>query len=274
MFELLDRPYNLTQEQINFYRENRYIKLKEVFSEDIISYYSSGVARKVRELNTMHLPLEERDTYDKAFLQVMNIWTKSEEIKRLVFSKRLARIATELMGTTGVRLYHDQALFKEPGGGLTPWHADQYYWPLHNDHTVTAWIPLQATPLQMGPLEFSSKSHLLRDGRRYKIGDDSERVIDRALRIGDFERIAEPFENGEVSFHSGWLFHRAGPNNTDEMRKVMTVIYMDEKMKLKQPENENQQNDWDTWCPGAVVGEFINSPLNPVLYTPKNKKGP
>lgn len=25
----------------------------------------------------------------------------------------------------GVRIYHDQALFKSPGGGPTPWHCDQ-----------------------------------------------------------------------------------------------------------------------------------------------------
>jgi hypothetical protein len=47
---------------------------------------------------------------------------------------------------------------------------------------------------------------------------------------------------------------------------VMTMIYMDADMRLAQPVNHMQQNDWDTWCPGAVVGEVINSPINPVLY--------
>jgi len=31
------------------------------------------------------------------------------------------------MGVQGVRLYHDQALIKEPGGKPTPWHQDYYY---------------------------------------------------------------------------------------------------------------------------------------------------
>lgn len=42
-----------------------------------------------------------------------------------------------------MRLYHDQALNKEPGGGYTPWHCDQYYWPVQSDKIVTAWVPLQ-----------------------------------------------------------------------------------------------------------------------------------
>ena len=47
----------------------------------------------------------------------------------------------------------------------------------------------------------------------------------------------------------------------------MTIIYMDSEMRLKKPENENQQADWDTWCPGARVGNIIESELNPVLYS-------
>lgn len=265
-FKVLDQPYQLTQEQLDFYHENKFIKLKQVLDAETIAHFAEVIKNKVQELNTQEIPLEARDTYSKAFLQIMNIWTHDDEVKRFVFSRRIAQIATELMGVDGVRMYHDQALFKEPGGGFTPWHADQYYWPLSNDHTVTAWIPLQETPLEMGPLEFSAKSHLLQEGRQLKISDDSEQVISQKLRLGDFKTVVEPFELGEVSFHSGWVFHRAGANTTDKMRQVMTMIYMDKDMKLIQPKNENQQADWETWCPGATVGEVIDSPINPILY--------
>jgi hypothetical protein len=50
------------------------------------------------------------------------------------------------------------------------------------------------------------------------------------------------------------------------MRQVMTVIYMDKDMKLKAPENPNQQNDWETWCLGAVVGEVVQTAINPVIF--------
>jgi hypothetical protein len=99
------------------------------------------------------------------------------------------------------------------------------------------------------------------------IGDESEQKIAQRLRVTDFEHVIEPFELGEVSFHSGWVFHRAGANDSDETRKVMTMIYMDSEMKLKEPENENQVNDWNTWCPGAKIGEIIASPINPLIYS-------
>jgi hypothetical protein len=47
----------------------------------------------------------------------------------------------------------------------------------------------------------------------------------------------------------------------------MTIIYMDRDMRLAEPKNQNQINDWNGWCPGAQIGEIINSPLNPVLYS-------
>lgn len=262
----LEEPYSLTQEQILFYEQYRFIKLKQVLNKETLDFFNEAIAKRVAIMNSENRPLEERNTYGKAFLQLFNLWLEDEVVKELVFSKRLAKIATDLMQTAGVRMYHDQALFKEGGGGITPWHADQYYWPLETDKTITAWIPLQATPLEMGPLEFSAGSHVIVEGRELEIGDESEMAIQQRLKVTDFKHVIEPFDAGEISFHSGWVFHRAGANATHEMRKVMTIIYMDKDMKLKAPENKNQQLDWEVWCPGAMVGEVINSPINPILF--------
>ena len=39
---------------------------------------------------------------------------QNEQVKEFVFSRRLAGIAAQLLGVHAVRLYHDQALYKEP----------------------------------------------------------------------------------------------------------------------------------------------------------------
>lgn len=262
----LSTPYTLTESQIEFYQQNRFIKLKQVLDEATISFFNDAISKRVAMMNSETTPLAERSTYGKAFLQLFNLWREDEIVKELIFSKRLGKIAADLMQTNGVRLYHDQALFKEGGGGITPWHADQYYWPLETDKTITAWIPLQATPLELGPLEFSAGSHQIVEGRDLEISDESEAAIQQKLRVTDFKHVIEAFDLGEVSFHSGWVFHRAGANTTNQMRKVMTAIYMDKDMVLKNPDNKNQVNDWNTWCPGAEIGKVINTPINPVIY--------
>ena len=72
-------------------------------------------------------PLNERDNYGKAFLQLFNLWRKDLEIKILVVSKRIARLARGLTEVDGVRMYHNQALFREARRGITPCHANRYY---------------------------------------------------------------------------------------------------------------------------------------------------
>ncbi|RZJ69537.1 phytanoyl-CoA dioxygenase family protein [Flavobacterium sp.] len=265
-FGLLDEPFALAKEQIEFYDKNRFIKLKHVLDQPILEHFNKAISDCVNRLNTQEIPMENRDTYGKAFLQLFNLWLEDSLVKPLVFSKRISGIVSELLKVRGVRIYHDQALFKEASGGITPWHADQYYWPLDSDKTITAWIPLQATPLEMGPLEFSAGSHVIVEGRELGIGDKSENEISKKLRVTDFEHVIEPFDAGEISFHSGWIFHRAGVNKTAQTRKVMTIIYMDIDMKLKAPENESQEHDWKKWCPGAEIGKQIDTPLNPVLF--------
>ncbi len=263
----LHTPFAVTPKQVEFFKKNGFIKLKNVLPPELLATYSEEITRKVFELNDLHkVPMEQRDTYQKAFLQVTNLWRHSEVVREFVFSRRLGKIAADLLEVDGVRMYHDQALYKEPGGGFTPWHADQYYWPLATEKCCTVWIPLQRTNLDMGPLYFAAQSHTFTQGRHLKISDESEAIISRALREAGFDIVQEPFELGEVSFHYGWTFHRAGPNTTPIPRKVMTIIYMDKEMRLKAPENDNQKLDAEVFCPGVPPGEKIATELNPILY--------
>lgn len=266
MADEIDRPYPLTADQIAQFRRDGFIRFKHVFSAETLARFGPQITRLTIDLNTQTVPLGERTTYDKAFLQVMNLWEEDEDARRFVFGKRLAGIAAQLLEVAGVRLYHDQSLYKEPGGGITPAHADQYYWPVASDRTVTAWVPLQAVPQEMGPLAFFKGSQGVEFGRDLGISDESEAAITADMEQHGFAIVDGPFDLGEVSFHLGWTFHRAGPNTSDRPRSVMTMIYMDRDMVLKAPENHMQKADWERWCPGAEIDRVIDTPKNPVLF--------
>jgi hypothetical protein len=119
----------------------------------------------------------------------------------------------------------------------------------------------------MGPVAFSIGSHRADFGRELPISDESEAKIAKALTLRDLPVDETPFELGEVSFHSGWTFHRAGPNRSNAMRAVMTVIYMADGIRLAKPSNRHQENDWNSWMPGAVIGQPVATELNPLLYS-------
>ena len=101
MESLLYQAYPISRESVEFYQRNRYIKLKDVFDADTLAYYEMFISEKVQELTNQIDPLEKRDTYGKAFLQIFNLWRESDEIRDFVFSKRLAGIASALMQTDG-----------------------------------------------------------------------------------------------------------------------------------------------------------------------------
>jgi ectoine hydroxylase-related dioxygenase (phytanoyl-CoA dioxygenase family) len=264
---LLDEPYPLDEESCQRFREDGFIRLPGVFDAPTLAHFD----REITALTLAHdrnagVPMEARDTYGKAFIQVGNLWTMGSEARRLTCSRRLARIAAALLGTRGVRLWHDQALYKEPSGGFTPWHADQQYWPMATGLCATAWIPLHAVPLEQGPLAFGRGSHRKRIGRDLAISDASEQLIREAVAREGIVEVVEPYVAGDVSFHLGWTLHRAGPNTTALPRKVHTVIFMDIDMRLAEPKNANQELDHRTWTPSTRVGEIMDDPLNPVLF--------
>ena len=267
IIKAINEPYLLTSDDVQAFRENGYIHLAGVLPDDVLEYYEPIISKITQEHDpAAGVALEDKDLYGKAFIQLGNLWQHDAQVTELVFCKRLARLASELIGTQGVRLYHDQSLYKEPSGGITPWHVDQQYWPMDSSKNVTAWIPLQSTPVEMGPLCFGRGSHLKYIARDVKISDESERIITQAIKKEKIIEIQEPYALGDVSFHSGWTLHRAGGNTTEQARKAHTVIYMDEQMRLKETRSQNQENDRISWCGDTADGAVINGPLTPILY--------
>ena len=58
--------------------------------------------------------------------------------------------------------------------------------------------------------------------------------------------------SGEVSFHSGWTFHRADANSTEQPRRVMTAIYMDQDILMIEPQHANHRADHER-CAAIVM---------------------
>lgn len=263
----LDTPYALGADTRAAYQRDGHILLRGVCAPDEAAPYASlfreAVAGRARDVR----PLAERDTYGKAFLQIMNLWRDDDRLKRFVFAKRFARIAAELMGVAGVRLYHDQALYKEAGGGHTPWHQDQHYWPLATDKTITMWMPLVDVTEAMGTMNFASGSHTRGYLGDLEISDTSEEKLSQFVRDQGYSVVNHgAMRAGDATFHSGWTLHGAPGNASGTTREVMTIIYYADGTLVGPADNKNRQNDLDAWIPGGAPGELAASPLNPVLW--------
>ncbi|GAC1576615.1 MAG: phytanoyl-CoA dioxygenase family protein [Candidatus Dormibacteria bacterium] len=264
-FPALGGRYEVSGEQAAAFQRDGHILLRALASADEIAVYGSAIREAALRRNTETRPLEERDTYGKAFLQIMNLWTHDEIVKRFVTSPRFARVASDLMGVDGVRLYHDQALFKEGGGGYTPLHTDQQFWPLDTENMVTMWMPLVNIPDEIGGLSFASGSHRTERLAGHGISDQSEDDLQEFIRDRGLNLVQTPgMKAGDATFHRGWTLHGAPANPSKDMRAVMTVIYFEDGARIA-PITDFTRMDAMQWLPGAQEGEPAATELNPKL---------
>jgi len=263
----LDTPYDLPPSAAAEFATDGHALIRGLASAAEVRAYRTGLEDAAARRTFERRPINERDTYSAAFLQCVNLWRADEVARRFVFAPRFAKAAADLLGVDAVRLYHDQALLKEPGGGHTPWHQDQFYWPFDTEKTITMWMPLADLDPAVGSMTFATGSHLAGKLRGHAISDASEAEFARLVRDEQLpEHTYGALRAGDATFHAGWTLHRAGPNPTDRMRPVMTVIYFADGARVSEPDSVYQQFDLATWLPGMQPGDLAASEINPRLW--------
>ena len=257
---------DISASQVEAFRKNGHILTSNVLNTAEAAAYREVIADAANQYNTEKRSMEDRDTYGKAFLQIMNLWRVDERVKKFVLAKRFAKMAADLMGVSNVRIYHDQALFKEPGGGPTPWHQDQYYWPIDTHNTVTMWMPLVDIDVEMGMLTFATGSHKNGVVFDYEISDESEDAFNKYVSEHAFPITrASTMKAGDATWHYGYTIHSAPGNNSADMREVMTIIYIADDAKITAPKHKWQVNDHATWLLDLPIGGPAASALNPLV---------
>lgn len=248
------------------FRNNGHVVVRGIASAEDVAAYRPVIREVVAEVGRRHDSQGRIDDYSKLFTQVTNVWRVSEAAREIVFTRRFASVAAQLLGVPAVRLYHDQALFKPPGADRTPWHQDRYYWPLETDLTVTMWLALVDVGEEMGPMRFASGSHRASDLGELAISDGTDRRLSALIAERGWPVATAPVRAGDATFHAGGTLHSAGANRSDRVREVLTVIYYAAGTRAAKPANDNQRVDLEVFLPGIRPGDEAASELNPLLF--------
>jgi len=206
------------------------------------------------------------------FLSLEMIWPDNPLLRAYVLSPRLAQISAQLIQANAVRLYHDNVLAKQPECGRTPWHFDDHHFPLDTNDVVTAWAPVQAIPLAMGPLAFAYPLdvHRLVNAVTFeKSGTGYDRGVAEVFARNNVSVDQTPFDLGEVSFHHNLSFHTAARNLTDRSRIVLANTYYADGARIVDSPTM-VSGDWQKFMPGVGPGEVAASELNPICWPPES----
>ena len=99
------------------FRERGFVVVPDLLTPSELDRFGAAVTRAVMERKQPDgRVLAEKSRYEQSFIQCQNLWEDYPEVRPLDFHARVAGAAAELLGVERIRLWHDQALYKEPGG--------------------------------------------------------------------------------------------------------------------------------------------------------------
>lgn len=258
VMEYYNKPYTVPEKKIKFYEENGFVVLKNILNGFPLSHTKKIIrAAVLLKKEDDKRALAEKSPYEQSLVQCGFLCWDYPAVKDYVFGKRFAAIANQLMRTNGVRLWHDQALFKEGQGRFTPVHQDSSYWPVSNpEQTTTMWMGLSNVSIKNGCLYFYPGSQ--KWDREYV---DIFKNPHEPDKVKENKKIYTPIAPGDATFHSGLTFHGAENNQTDEMREGMTVIYISDGNRF---DTSDERNATHKSCHGLKDKDIIKT-----KYTPK-----
>ncbi len=222
-----------TPEDIAFYRENGFWLSPKLFEDDELEEFRRHHAMVVAGDYVTRRPPLSRDPGPgdtSRLVQVNNAYWTDATIARLVLDVRIGRIAARLAGVRGVRLWHDQLLYKPPHSGRAGnigWHQDRGYWRcIDRDEALTAWVALDDVDEGNGCMEVVPGSHkwgLLEEDHFYQqdIEIQTERIEQKTGR--PFRTTPCILKAGCVSFHHCYTVHGSRHNASNRPRISIAI---------------------------------------------------
>ncbi len=217
----------VTQEHIDTYRRDGVVLIRGLFA-DHVETLRAGVERNMEDPGPFASE-NKRDGERGRFFDDYCNWQRIPEFEEVIRTSKATEVASALMGSQRVQLFHDHVLVKEPGTSMaTPWHSDGPYYFVEGQQVVSLWSPLD--PVTTASLRCVAGSHLWEKDvlpTRWTKGDaffdpapympvpdpeaEGMKVVEYQMQPGD-----------AVAFHYRTL-HGARGNTSDSRRRAFSL---------------------------------------------------
>jgi phytanoyl-CoA hydroxylase len=265
----------LTESQIGFYQENGYVVIEDFLSPEELEIWRTAVTEALIQRNGQKMPgkdikigesdgiNKDADYYNNVFDQLLNLWQTNEKVRDLMLDERIGKMAAELSGSDGIRIWHDQALIKKPWANPTSWHLDTPFWSFSDRRALSIWVALDDATLENGCLFFIPGTHKQTTFENPGIGKNMGAIFNTYPQFKSMKSVAAPMKAGSCSFHCGLTVHGAHANMTPGFRRAMTCAYMPDGNIFNGEPNILP----DDYLAQIKVGDLLNDDeQNPLIY--------
>ncbi|MEP6748215.1 MAG: phytanoyl-CoA dioxygenase family protein, partial [Bacteroidota bacterium] len=266
----------LTKQQVESYQQNGYLLVENFLDENELSVWREAVTEAIEQRNGRKFPGTETkvgeddginkdsDYYGKVFDQMLNLWQTNEKVKQIMLDENIGKMAAELSGSEGIRIWHDQALVKRPWANPTSWHLDTPFWSFSDRRALSIWVALDDATLENGCLYFIPGTFKSTTYENPGIGKNMDQIFEFYPQFRRLASVAVPMKAGSCSFHNGLTVHGAGANMTNGFRRAMTCAYMPDGATFNGIKNILS----DEQVAKMKVGDLLNDDSqNPLIYS-------
>lgn len=260
----------LTQAQIEAYREHGFVVHDTFLTPEEVEEWRTIIDEAVTGRGRERIPGfgQEADNdgyYNNVFVQRVNLWQTNAGVRKLMLDRRLGEMAATLAGVTGIRIWHDQALIKQPWANPTGWHLDNPYWSFHSHDAITIWVALDDVTIENGCMWFIPGSHKTATFDNVGIGPNIGDLFKVYPAWGKQKAVPVTMKAGSCSFHNGLVAHGAGANMTPGWRRAMTCAYMPDGSTFNGKPNILRKEQLATLQIGDLLEDDEQTPL---IYHP------
>jgi len=245
----------LTQAQIDYFNENGYLRVEQVYSPDEIAHMRDDLSYMMDKSAFWEAGWrgdwrkEEQymaaDENAKAVLvHIHELHHFSTAWMHAITKPELADIASELLACDSIEVHHSTLHAKAPEAGTPfPMHQDDPFYPHLNGQYVDALVHVDLADEQSGCLKFLPGSHKLGKLQHIMGAEVEPHLPTQQYRITD--AVSVPANPGDVVFFSIYTIHGSALNRSGRWRRLVRI-------GLRDPRNP-QVGGTATGRPGLMV---------------------
>jgi 2-oxoglutarate-dependent dioxygenase len=162
--------------------------------------------------------------------QLCNTWKSDRVLAHTVLREEAGRWAGRLAGEPGMRLLHDNLIWKPPSGKALLAHQDAAYTQfLDPPNMTTCWMALDDTARDTGTIYYvrgSGRWGHMPAGGQFHAPDDWLGHVRQVAPDDDWELVPIEVPAGGAAFHDGWCFHGSPPNEHADAQRRSIISHM------------------------------------------------
>ena len=263
--------YRLSDEQVEFYRENGYLAGVRLLDDEQIEVLRQELAELVdpgHAGNELFYEFNSNESADpeKILFHALGAWRIAPGFHDLLWNPAFCVPASQLLEGP-VRFWHDQLFYKPAQhGGVVIWHQDYSYWTRTQPMAhLSCWIGLDDSTRENGCVHYVPGSHRWNLLPRADFANDMETIrgVLSEEQKSQFTPQAIELKKGECSFHHPLMVHGSYENQTDRPRRaaVINVVRDGVRSVSDKPLLEG--------VPPIPAGEKLGGQFFPLLFDPK-----